>query len=905
MRPVVLLCLLSHLVGAMAQEDTLGSDTARIVRLNELCFRSSDRDPDKAITFARRALALAERIGFSGGQAQAHGYIGYCYTRKSAFDSAQVEYERSIALYERLNDTCDAAGVWYNVGLNYQMLQEDAKALSIFLRVLRMEEQCPTSAQRSTRLYAIGSVYANTLRYKEALPYYREAIALDSARHDTSRLAKEYVAIANVYAGTGHDDQALVCFDRAITCSLVTGDSLTVAYVHYNMAELEQARGDMTAAVQRGEMSLDLFLRLRRAAEAAHAAISLGSMYTRTGRSRDAERILMRALHVADSLHLQSDRVYVLLGVANAKEAQGDAPSALAWYKRYVQALDSANMDEKDRQLAEMTTRFETEKKEKALEVARSKEVAARAETERQRTLKFAYLAGAALLAVMLLLFIARYRTKRDAAEKLQRVNALVTEQKERAERSERAKDRFLANVSHEIRTPLNAIMGFTGLLLHEHRDERTTRFLTSIREAGDNLLSVINDVLDLSRIEAGRLTLVREPFDLHRTVRLCQEILQHRADEQGDRLHVEIGRSVPAWVEGDSARVLQILLNLVGNALKFTTNGTVVIHVRYDGGTCMFSIEDTGIGIPPEKLATIFDRFTQVEVTDQRRYGGTGLGLAIVKELVELLHGTISVESTPGVRTVFMVDLPLMECDAPMPAATDREKERSNGSLAGRTILVAEDNAMNALVTTETLRRCYPACKSIVVRDGREAIEALEDDEDGDIALVLMDVQMPELDGMGATKRIRTSGGVQARVPIIALTASVLPSDLSRCLDAGMDACVSKPFKAEELVRAIGRLTGDNGEPAGVGYDVHDPQVALFHWLVPPRLKALREAMAAGDGREVQHIVHMLRPQLVERDAGRFASLCDRVLNTPLEGRVADAADLRELISSIELSLA
>ena len=512
------------------------------------------------------------------------------------------------------------------------------------------------------------------------------------------------------------------------------------------------------------------------------------------------------------------------------------------------------------------------------------------------------YLISAAALALLLTVSISRYRLKRRTAEELALTNAEVVKQKERAEESERAKDRFLANVSHEIRTPLNAIMGFTGLLLHEHRDERTARFLTNIREAGDNLLVVINDVLDLSRIEAGRLQLVKETFDLHRVVKLCTEILHHRAEEQGNVLAAVIAADLPRWASGDSARVLQILLNLVGNALKFTSNGEVRIEVERRTGRTQFAVIDSGVGIPSDKLASIFDRFTQVEITDQRRYGGTGLGLAIVKELVDLHGGTINVESTIGSGTTFTVHLPLDPAEAPANTSV-RNEERSTGSLSGHTILVAEDNEMNALVTTETMRRYYPNTTVLVVRNGKEALARIEADLDHDIALVLMDVQMPVMDGMTATRYIRTLDGPAAQLPIIALTASVLPNDLSKCLDAGMDACVSKPFKADELVRAIGTLTGDHGAPAGVGYDVHDPQVALFHWLVPPRLKALRTALEESRQDEVQHTVHALRPQLVERDAVRFAPLCDRILG--YDNSTDLNAATSELIMAIEEALA
>lgn len=879
------------------------SDSERVELLGDLSFSYADIDPEKGVEYGRQALQLAGRTGSTAAQALAHGYIAFSLTRRSDFEQAEKEYARSIAMYEALKDTCLAAGVMYNLGLNYQARQQQEKALEIFLKVLRMEERCPQKRVRSVRLYAVGTVYAYMDRYDKALPYYEEAIRLDSAARDTMRLAKELVAIGNAYAANKELNAALRAYDQAARYSAAVGDSLNLGYIHYNMADLYLMQGDTLRGVERAERSFVLLTRLGRLAESVHAGVHLADMLIRTGSSAKAEAVLNKAIDLSDSLGLGGDHLLALRSMAQAKEAQGDARAALSWYKRFVEEQDSTNVRQREQQLQEITARFETEKKQKELEAAQAREAEANATADRLRVQRGAYIIGAIVLTVLLVLFISRYRIKRKAAEELQRVNEEVVKQKERAEESERAKDRFLANVSHEIRTPLNAIMGFTGLLMHEHRDERSARYLNNIREAGDNLLVVINDVLDISRIEAGRLRLVDEPFDLHRSLRLCQGILQHRAEEQGDRLIIELAPHVPVWVRGDSARVLQILLNLVGNALKFTTQGEVRVSVRMRDGNCSFEVRDTGIGIPKEKLATIFDRFSQVEVNDQRRYGGTGLGLAIVKELVALQQGTITVESEEARGTVFTVELPLPAVTAPAGVAGVSSAGPIERRLSGCTILVAEDNEMNALVTTETLRRYYPDCRTIVVANGAQAVKEVEEDEDGDIALVLMDVQMPLMDGMEATRLIRAMTDHRSRLPIIALTASVLPSDLSRCVDAGMDACVSKPFKAEEMVEAIARLTGDRGVPPGVGYDVHDPRVALFHWLVPPRLKALHAALGAQQNEEVKRIVHALRPQLVERDP-LFAALCDRVIHGSTDGAGSWGTDTHELVGAIENSL-
>ncbi|HEX2616157.1 MAG TPA: ATP-binding protein, partial [Flavobacteriales bacterium] len=524
---------------------------------------------------------------------------------------------------------------------------------------------------------------------------------------------------------------------------------------------------------------------------------------------------------------------------------------------------------------------YETERKQQHIEaLERDKELQVAREAEQQARLQRQQqlAVGAILIAVLLMLVSAlayrAFRVKREAAAELERKNAEVLQQKERAEESEHAKDRFLANMSHEVRTPLNAIMGFTGLLMQDATDERTARFLSNIREAGDNLLVVINDVLDLSRIEAGRLHLIKEPFDLHRCLHLCAEILQHRAVEQRNVLRVDIAADVPHWVAGDSARLTQIILNLAGNALKFTTQGTVLISVAGADKGLLFKVSDTGIGIPKEKIGQVFERFTQVHVDDRRMHGGTGLGLSIVKELVLLYKGRIDVQSEVGQGTRFSVWLPLEAVGAP-PAALGTTPAPRAERLDGRTVLLAEDNDMNALVTEETLVRAFPRTRVERVRNGEEVLERMAHADD--IALVLMDVQMPRLDGVSATRAIRQMTGNTRNVPIIALTASVLPNDLGRCIDAGMDACVPKPFKTDELLAAIARATGSTAVPLSA--PPTESLASLFQRMVPERLNALRAARARNDLAEMLRVVHGLRPQLVHRDAALFDPLCTRIL--------------------------
>lgn len=733
---------------------------------------------------------------------------------------------------------------------------------------------------RAQLKYSLGRSYLEHDEPARAIPLFRESIVWSRERGHRPSIAQNLHYLGKAHRALGLLDSALVEQEEAV--AIVREDQDRPELVS-QLVEL----GDLLVQRHEGRRARPIYLEAMRVADSAaynddavRARLGLARLTLQEGGNPLA--LLVEAEGIADRIHLYPELRGIELLLTQVYAQRGQMDKALAASQRVVALGDTLFDIGKRKALLALSMRYESERKDREIaglqqekELQAAHEAGQQVRIERQRQLIIGTALIGALLLLAALLAVRGLRIKRRAAAQLEMKNAEVLRQKERAEASEKAKDRFLANVSHEVRTPLNAMMGFTGLLMHEVKDERAARFLGNIRDAGDNLLVVINDVLDLSRIEAGRLQLVQEPFDLHRCIRLCAEILQHRAAEQRDTLAVDVA-GAPQWVLGDSARLTQVVLNLVGNALKFTTNGSVGITARAEGGKLVLRVSDTGIGIPPEKLDSIFERFTQVHEDDRRIHGGTGLGLSIVKELVQLHNGTIAVESRVGAGTDFTVRLPLREVQPPDGAVALRTAPPA--SLEGRTVLVAEDNDMNALVTEETLARAFPQARIERVKDGEEAVRRME--HGADVALVLMDVQMPRLDGISAARAIRRMGSVAKDVPIIALTASVLPNDLSRCIDAGMDACVPKPFKADELLAAIARLTGDRPRAVPDPPDREgDPLTALFRRMVPERLKALKEARARGDREKMQRVVHSLRPQLVHHDAPRFEALCGRIL--------------------------
>jgi len=365
------------------------------------------------------------------------------------------------------------------------------------------------------------------------------------------------------------------------------------------------------------------------------------------------------------------------------------------------------------------------------------------------------------------------------------------------------AKSEFLATMSHEIRTPLNGIMSLVEILRESPADNLQRQRLDTMQRSSQALLAVISDILDFSRIEAGKLELECKVFDLNTCIRDTVDTFQALADEKGVELTAYCDSHVPSHVNGDEARLKQILNNLLSNALKFTSAGFVNLSLYCDGekgGPIRFVVQDSGVGMTPEHIDKVFEKFTQADSTTTRRYGGSGLGLTISRQLAELMGGSISVESELGQGSQFSARLPLQWAEAQEYRAIESAVENAPAVDFDVTVLLVEDNQVNQYVINTMLESL--GCKTTIAANGLEALACLKELQ---FDMVFMDMQMPEMDGIVATENIRLNPALQA-LPIIAMTANALASDRERCLVAGMNDYLLKPFRKDQLVEMISK---------------------------------------------------------------------------------------------------
>lgn len=478
--------------------------------------------------------------------------------------------------------------------------------------------------------------------------------------------------------------------------------------------------------------------------------------------------------------------------------------------------------------------------------------------------------------------------------------NIELDKQRKIAEMAVYAKDSFLANMSHEIRTPLNAIMGFTDLLVQSNLDTVQHDYINNVQIAGENLLLIINDILDLSKIESGNLVIESYPFNLKSALKHVYDLLKVKIPADME-FNLFLDADMPEILIGDRGRINQILVNLVGNAIKFTQEGEVTISVKKIAETnanytLRFSVKDTGIGITQDKLDTIFDRFTQAEESTTRKFGGTGLGLNIVKQLIELQNGEIHVKSKIGKGSEFYFLLDFLKTDSVVESIP--EVVPSKTPIGNISILLCEDNLLNQKLARSVIENF--GFELDIALNGQEGIDMfLEKEYD----LILMDLQMPVKDGYQTTIYIRNELG--SKIPIIAMTAHSLVGEQQKCFDIGMDAYIPKPFKQAELLNAIMSVLEKKQDKAnlksvnfsylndisGRNQEFINEMIGVFIDKIPGEIDQLEKAISEDDYNTAKKLTHDMRSSLSLFKLEELFTYLDTIENEAIRSRFTKEA--------------
>lgn len=697
----------------------------------------------------------------------------------------------------------------------------------------------------------------NSVNFDQALRELNRALELSRAVNHQRLIALSSSLMAQLHYVRHENDKAATELQRAISIQREIGDEAGLAYSYLNYGKIFTAKRIFERATEYFDLSETLYTKLGDTEGLGNIDLNRGVLYLNTSERphaalsffNSAEEKLKASTNEYERVRIHFYKARALLAIGKLDQAMAEANKSLFLAKKnnfggmiqhtywvqsriqeeagnHAEALsllkvnnqmrDSLYNLNKEALASDASARYGVD----AMKSTVSELTKRQAENERTlKVNKLTTILSVALITILSLLTLSLYKNnnlRARANDLLQKKNSELVTAKENAEKASLAKAQFLSTITHELRTPLYAVTGLTHLLLEESPTENQKEHLNSLKFSGEYLLSLINNILDLNKLEAKKVEMLESSFNLKKRITDVLVALKNSAEEKKTQLHLEFDPEIPKKLKGDPLKISQILINLVGNSIKFTENGDIWVRVKKSGqdGALVklrFEIEDTGEGISKEKQKAIFENFTQGSLQINRKFGGTGLGLSIVKNLLNLMDSEIHLESELGKGSVFYFELSFeaLEPAAPQDPKSDNviPEPLSNDYMHNKKILIVEDNKINQMITRKILEKNKVICD--VADNGTVAIAKVENHH---FDLILMDIHMPGISGIEATKEIRK---FNETIPIIALTAVTLEESLDEFYLNGFNDIIPKPFKTEEFFQKINKYLSEEKAPA------------------------------------------------------------------------------------------